>query len=216
MSKAKTQPEPAVHADGGPDHAHAEPTSGPVNFRIKHNGMGYPVDSVVPGHAFYPYPYRHIELGALEATGEECTVDPDLVPRADVLTLTDDRLLEENTKLKKLLGDLPEKMAEYRAEMKKLHEENDRLHAELSKYRDDLAHARSVDNVKKAEAEQRRFEEGARPLAQPQQPTPTFGPTPGTVPSGPAVPAPHAAGAVPTAGRPGHPHETLPHTGPGK
>ena len=75
------------------------------NFRVCHEGMGYPVGTVLPPHAFPERPARHIELGALAVTTEPASVD--FVPTANVESMPDDELAAENAALRQKLGDLP-------------------------------------------------------------------------------------------------------------
>ncbi len=114
-----------------------------TNFKLLHNGMGFPRYSVVPPEFFRPNQIpRHLELGSIAETSEAVTVD--FVAAADVSTMDDDELAKENAKLKEALGDAPQMVAKLKARVAELEAENDRLQVANAKGSADLNAAQAI------------------------------------------------------------------------
>lgn len=114
-----------------------------TNFKLLHDGMGYPRYSVVPAAYFQPNQIgRHLELGSIQETTEPVNVD--FVAAADVREMDDDELAAENAKLKQALADTPGVVATLKARVKELEETNATLAAANGKGTADLNAAQAI------------------------------------------------------------------------
>lgn len=114
-----------------------------TNYKLLHDGMGFPRYSVVPEAFFRPNQIsRHLELGSIAETTEAVTVD--FVPAADVSTMDDDELAKENAKLKQALGEAPQTIAKLKARVAELEKETGELRNANAKGSADLAAAQAI------------------------------------------------------------------------
>ena len=114
-----------------------------TNFKLLHDGMGYPRYSVVPAADSQPNPIgRHLELGSIQETTEPVNVD--FVAAADVREMDDDELAAENAKLKQALADTPGIVATLKARVAEIESENSKLKAANAKGTADFAAAQAI------------------------------------------------------------------------
>jgi uncharacterized protein (DUF3084 family) len=104
-----------------------------MNAIVIHAGMPFPKGEIVPATAFAHFD-RLVELGALEPTDLAATIEP---PIANIHTLDDDELANENKRIKAQLDKLPGELATARREIKARDEQIAALTAELATAKSD-------------------------------------------------------------------------------
>lgn len=130
-----------------------------VNYRIKHEGMGWPVGAVVPAAAFRADPPTgHLSLGAVEPTTAAVTHPVDLPP--EPATAAEE--VAQNADLRARVVGLEATLAGERAEKAKLAAELGRVAAEAAEFRELAEQATAAARTQEHAAAQARLDAGPR------------------------------------------------------